>query len=391
VQRSTGIALMQRALRVLETRSPEMADHYLRIPLDYYRDPVLDERERRLFETEPLALLAANEIAHPYDYVVRDAVGRSVLLTRDEDGRAHAFLNYCRHRGAETASGCGQRRGFVCPYHGWTYDSKGRLIGLPLQDRYSDLDRERLGLVELPLEERHGFLWVVLTPGAPIDVAMHLGELDAELASLGIERMHYFNALPGEPLAAGWKCVAEGLLEGLHVPFVHKGTFDQNPQAPGVDLAFYDQIGSHVRYGMPVFGPDEVERIRATPESEWEPERQVGCIWWISPGMLLANELYGLIYADLTPARDLHHSHFRYGWLSPTLDAPDAMPRPEEMAERAAVAVRQDKPVWEGCWRGIVNGAHESMQIGRNEKGVQLFHAMHAQRVGYEGLRYSDS
>jgi phenylpropionate dioxygenase-like ring-hydroxylating dioxygenase large terminal subunit len=391
MQRSTGLELMRRALDILESGRPELADRYLHVPLDYYKDPGLDERERRIFETEPLALVAASEVARPHDYVVRDAVGRSVLITRDEEGVAHAFLNYCRHRGAEPASGCGNRRGFACPYHGWTYDTKGRLIGLPLQDRYADLDRGRLGLVELPSEERHGFVWVVLTPGDPIDVAAHLGPFDADLASLGIERMSYYNSLPGEPLAAGWKCVAEGLLEGLHVPFVHKGTFDQNPQAPGVDLAFYDTAGSHVRYGMPIFGTGDIARLRATPESEWDPDTQVGCIWWISPGLLLANELYGLIYADLTPGPDPDSSTFRYGWLSPTTEAPEGLPGPDEMAKRAAVAVGQDKPVWEGCWRGIVKGAQEAMLIGRNEKGLQLFHEMHAKRVGYEGLRYSAS
>ena len=41
------------------------------------------------------------------DFLVRNAIGRSIMLTRDDDGVAHAFLNYCRHRGAEPAQGCG--------------------------------------------------------------------------------------------------------------------------------------------------------------------------------------------------------------------------------------------------------------------------------------------
>lgn len=390
MKREAGLALMRRALDVVESGRPEMAERYLEVPLDYYDDPGRVARERALFETMPLALVAASEIARPHDYLVRDAVGRSVLLTRDEDGRAHAFLNYCRHRGAEPAAGCGNRRGFACPYHGWTYDTKGRLVGLPLRDRYDGLDLDRLGLVELPSEERHGFVWVVLTPGAPIDVAAHLGPVDDDLAGLGIDRMTYYNALPREPLDANWKAVAEGVLESLHVPFVHKGTFDQNPQAPGIDLAFYDALGPHVRYGMALFGRDDVPRLRATPESEWRPEEQIGRIWFIAPGLLLANELYGLIYADLTPGERVDRSYFRYGWLSPTTEAPPGQPSPEEMAKRAAVAVGQDKPVWEGCGRAFAHGGHDSVLIGRNELGVQLFHAQLAERTGYDGLRYVD-
>ena len=253
------------------------------------------------------------------------AVGRSILLTRDGEGRAHAFLNYCRHRGAEPARGCGNARAFLCPYHGWSYDMKGRLLGMPLRDRFKDLDFDRMGLVELPCEERHGFVWVVLRPGHPIDVAKHLGDLDAEIASIGAERMTYFNALPEEPLATNWKSVTEGLLEGLHVPFVHAGTFATNPQALDLDLGYFDAVGPHVRWVLPIFTKADVARIRATPEAEWKPNELVACVWWISPGLLLAHEYYGLIYADLSPGEKPSESVFRYGWISPILEAPEGL------------------------------------------------------------------
>ena len=67
--------------------------------------------------------------------------------------------------------------------------SRGRLVGMPLRDRYEDLELDRLGLVELPSEERHGFVWVVLRPGAPIDVAAHLGAplvLDGGVVPVGL-------------------------------------------------------------------------------------------------------------------------------------------------------------------------------------------------------------
>jgi hypothetical protein len=104
--------------------------------------------------------------------------------------------------------------------------------------------------------------------------------------------------------------------------------------------------------------------------------------------MLLANELYGMIYADLTPGNTVTESVFRYGWMSPTKQAPEGMPSPEEMAARAATAVGQDRPVWEGCGRGLSKGAHDYALIGRNEKGVQLLHESVAGQTGFKGLRY---
>jgi len=391
VQRETGIALMKRALDIVEAQWPEMARSHMEVPLDFYNSETLAAREREVFETSPLALAASSEIAEPHDYVVRNAVGRSVLLTRDAEGQAHAFLNYCRHRGAEPASGCGNARSFTCPYHAWTYDSRGQLVGMPLRDRYEDLDLSQWGLVELPSEERHGFVWAVLRKEAEIDVAAHLGELDAEIASLNCADMHYYSSLAQEPLAANWKSVAEGLLEGIHVPHVHPGTFALNPQTAAVDIAFYDTFGPHIRYGMPMFGRDEVAAIRATPESEWNPAASIGCVWWIAPGLLIAQELYGLIYADLCPGQHVTEAWFRYGWLSPTQEAPEGLSSPAEMAARAARAVHQDQPVWEGCGRGLSRGAHEAALIGRNEKGVQLLHESIAGQTGYTGLRYCDA
>ncbi len=387
-QPTVAMDLMRRAVTIAERQWPEMADSAMEIPLGYFNDPELAQRERQLFETSPLALVASNEIAGPHDFLVRNAVGRSVLLTRDEHGVAHAFMNYCRHRGAEPAHGCGNARRFTCPYHAWVYDSRGQLVGMPLRDRHRDLDLSTYGLVELPSEERHGFVWVVLRRDHPIDVAAHLGELDEEIGALGCDKMRYYSSLAEERLGANWKSVAEGVLEGLHVPYVHADTFNLNPQAVNVDLAFYDAIGPHVRWGLPMFGPEEAKALRAMPEEEWRPEESIGCIWLISPGLLLANELYGVIYADLYPGEHLTESFIRYGWLSPLADPPEGMPGPEEMAARAARAVHQDQVVWEGCGRGLSRGAHSHELVGANEKGVQLFHEVLARQIGYSGLRY---
>jgi phenylpropionate dioxygenase-like ring-hydroxylating dioxygenase large terminal subunit len=331
MQRDVALDLMRRAVTISGAQVPEMAAGHMGVPLTYFTDPEFAARERELFETSPLALVASTELDGPHDYLVRNAVGRSVLVTRDGDGAAHAFLNYCRHRGAEVAQGCGTASRFTCPYHAWVYDSGGRVVGMPLRDRHGTFDFTAYGLVELPSEERHGFVWAVLRPGHPINVAAHLGGLDQEIADLGCDKMHYYSSIAEAPLAANWKSVAEGLLEGLHVPYVHADTFNLNPQAANVDIAFYDTVGPHIRWGLPMFGREEVARLRATPESDWSPEDGIGCIWLISPGLLLANELYGLIYADLTPGGSVQESFFRYGWLSPLTQPPPGMPTPEEM------------------------------------------------------------
>lgn len=386
MDRAVVVDLVRRAMDVSERQRPEMAPTHLEVPLEYFRSEEWAAKERTLYETSPLALVASSELSAPDDYLVRDAVGRSVLLTRDHDGVAHAFLNYCRHRGAEPVLGCGNARRFTCPYHGWVYDTSGRVVGMPLRDRHDGFDLAPYGLVELPLEERHGFVWVVLTPGHPIDVAAHLGALDEEIGALRCDRMRYYASHEQARLDVNWKAVAEGLLDGLHVPFVHAETFGLNPQAANVDVSFVDRIGPHVRWGFPMFLPDDVPRLRALPDDELHAG-MLGCVWLISPGLLLANELYGIIYADLTPGRALDEAYLRYGWLSPYDEGPEGMPSPEHMAARARKAVFEDQEVWEGCGRGLTLGAHDAELIGRNEYAIQLFHEGLAEQTGYPGLR----
>ena len=46
--------------------------------------------------------------------------------------KIHSFLNSCRHRGMKV---CRYDEGntpvFTCPYHGWSYATDGRLVGVP--------------------------------------------------------------------------------------------------------------------------------------------------------------------------------------------------------------------------------------------------------------------
>jgi choline monooxygenase len=386
--------VLERTIRVVEDQAPELAANCMAVPLDYYRNDESAARERELFMTKPRPVIASSEVPNPDDYLVRTSMERSLLITRDKDGVTHVFLNYCRHRGAEPASGCGNARRHSCPYHGWSYNSQGALVAMPLAERNAGLDTSKLGLVELPSEERHGLIWAILKPGATIDVAAHLGPVDAQLAGLGIERMQYHNALPYEPIGANWKCVAEGVVESLHVPFVHRATFNVDPGSDGerfasataVDLAIYDRFGPHLRYCLPLFGPDGVTDLRARMAQgspiDWHDVAQV---WLISPGVLIANDSWGLDIGFMEPGPTTDTAFFRYGWMG-TQEAPAGMPSIEDMTKRAGVAVREDAPVWAGCGRGLKFGQHETALIGRNELGVQLFHEALAEETGYGGL-----
>jgi nitrite reductase/ring-hydroxylating ferredoxin subunit len=82
-----------------------------------------------------------------------------VILTRDGEGRLHALLNMCRHRGNRVVR-CddGNAKRFMCTYHGWTYRNDGPLEYVPGESEayYDALDRPSLGLIEARVETYAG-------------------------------------------------------------------------------------------------------------------------------------------------------------------------------------------------------------------------------------------
>ena len=63
--------------------------------------------------------------------VCRRAViaGYPLVVVVDREGELRGFHNVCRHRaGPLVDDGEGRASGFVCRYHGWSYDTTGRLI-----------------------------------------------------------------------------------------------------------------------------------------------------------------------------------------------------------------------------------------------------------------------
>jgi Rieske 2Fe-2S family protein len=159
--------------------------------------------------------------------------GAGVLLARGSDGRVRAFANTCRHRGHELL-GVGEqttRRTVLCPYHAWTYDLDGALRVAPGFRDHGDFRPAGHGLVELPLESWHGFLFVNGSGDAP-PFAEHVGALDDLVAPYRMERLVPL-ATHRYDLACNWKVVLENYHECYHCPLIHPELCQVSPPASG--------------------------------------------------------------------------------------------------------------------------------------------------------------
>jgi Rieske 2Fe-2S family protein len=159
--------------------------------------------------------------------------GAGVLLARGVDGRVRAFANTCRHRGHELL-GVGEqttRRTVQCPYHAWTYDLDGTLRAAPGFRDHQPFQPAEHGLVELPLESWHGFLFVNGSGDAP-PFAEHVGALDDLVAPYQPERLVPL-ASHAYDLACNWKVILENYHECYHCPLIHPELCQVSPPASG--------------------------------------------------------------------------------------------------------------------------------------------------------------
>ncbi|MBV8356476.1 MAG: Rieske (2Fe-2S) protein, partial [Deltaproteobacteria bacterium] len=103
-----------------------------------------------------------SEIPQSGDFRSRRVAGRSLILVRGDDGAVRVFFNTCTHRGSLV---CRQPRGnarsFQCPYHAWTFNCRGDLIGVPGDSSYSEaFNRAEFALGRPRTDTYRGFIFV---------------------------------------------------------------------------------------------------------------------------------------------------------------------------------------------------------------------------------------
>ena len=120
------------------------------------------ERER-IFARPWMAADHVTRLAEDGRYFRFDADSRSIVVTRDAEGRLHALRNVCIHAGypvCDAEEGAGER--LMCPYHGWEYALDGRLVEPELSSR---IDPSRLRMTSYPVSLRDGLLFVAPSTG----------------------------------------------------------------------------------------------------------------------------------------------------------------------------------------------------------------------------------
>ncbi len=195
---------------------------------DYASLGVWEQERERIWFGEWICAGRAEEIPNPGDHIVRDIAGESIFIVRNDAGEIHAFYNVCSHRGTkfldDVAGTQHVRKAFVCPYHAWTFDLNGRLIGSPNVKEDEHFDRSEHPLYDIAVDTYAGFLFVNLTTGGPSRTLLESLTDGAETIT-AFERFKMDELRIGVRLTyevkANWKIIVENYNECLHCPQVH--------------------------------------------------------------------------------------------------------------------------------------------------------------------------
>jgi phenylpropionate dioxygenase-like ring-hydroxylating dioxygenase large terminal subunit len=359
------------------------------VPVESYTSAARRDAEvEHLFR--PLPLIAGHGSELKAGQVLgNDDYGVPMLLARDADGRFRAFLNVCRHRGmrlVESTGAAQSRASVVCPYHGWTYKLDGALrnrLHAEAFDRHCGGAAE--DLVPLPAEERHGLLWVVPAPGATIDVAAHLGGLDAEMPFFGIERLAHFRSVSAD-YPANWKLIVDAFLEAYHIRVLHKDT---------IYPFFADAMTATVR-----FGPHIQSLVARLAGEEWarqprgaagaEPPSDMDALCELAtPSQVIFPNTITIFHPDYLSLVTLYPVaagtlRWTHRMLIPADRAtPDCVPHWEKTFRliEEGVFQKEDIACAIGIQKGLASGANRFLTAGRAERGLGWFHEDVAARV----------
>jgi Rieske 2Fe-2S family protein len=195
----------------------------------YYTDPDVFAREQEsIFERMWFCAVRSSDLGAPGAFRKVQVGRESVLVIRGRDGALRAFLNICRHRGAQlcTEPSGEVKRNLQCPYHAWTYGLDGKLVAAPNLTKMPDVDRVEYGLHTVHLREWLGYAWVSLADEPPSfedDVQGSVAERLGDLAS--IEHYETQDLEVGRRITydvkANWKLIIENFMECYHCATIH--------------------------------------------------------------------------------------------------------------------------------------------------------------------------
>lgn len=377
-------AMLERLRKHLSNSTTDLSPHALQVPASHY---VSEEQAAAeidvMFKRRPLMVALTPHIPNAGDYLTHDVVDTSLVLVRDKENVARAYINACRHRGARIAEGRGTKASFSCPFHAWNWGLDGKIIARPnSHDGFSAADDRYDQLAEVSCYETAGLIFVLLE-GDDIKDQVHtmMGPALDDIVNYNIADTRYIDSRRTE-LPCNYKFFLDGFAETYHIAPLHKDTISPFYYSNSL-LA--DQMGDVVHLVSP----------RKTIDKEFEkPMSEQGAVlpyctteYLVAPNVLLTHQVDHIQFWTAYPVDGANRCRIELNVFWPT-------PMDEE-AERKAnlnvdlvwqVTTDEDFPQSVSIHGNLVSGVLPEVVFGRNEPALIYYHQNIARLIGSDRL-----
>ena len=208
-----------------------------------YYDPIVFEEElEKIWYRDWIYVAHTSEVPEPGDYVTRRIGLQPLIVACDEDGEINLLLNRCMHRGNTV---CQSERGsahvFRCAYHGWTYNNRGVLAGVPYAAGYDGaFRREDYRLASVPRMAIYRGLIFASMSSSGVTLEQRLGNAarlidqfaDQSPAGEVVLRSGVLKHL----YKGNWKMALENSVDGYHPNILHHAAMTLLAKGRKVDM-----------------------------------------------------------------------------------------------------------------------------------------------------------
>jgi phenylpropionate dioxygenase-like ring-hydroxylating dioxygenase large terminal subunit len=353
--------IVERILNHIDQKSTDLSDGVWQEPVDHYTSQKRFSAEiDQVFRKTSTPFCPSAALPETGSYVARDAALVPIVAIRGGDGVVRAFRNACRHRGVQLVEGAGCKKALTCRYHAWTYGLDGQLRGIPDEHGFPGIDKASYGLVPVKTIEKHGMVYVTQDAPETADAGT------ASLPDLFGPEWRLFTT-DEQQIAANWKIVAEGFLEGYHIRSTHHETFFPL-QYDNINVI--EAFGRNSRISFPY---RRIQKLRDIAPAERGTAGMLTHVYHIFPNVMVATFPTNTVMTVLEPLAVDRTQLVTYT-LSNLTGHEDGRAAIAQGRDFVTAGAAEDREMACAAQRGLASRANDVFTFGLFEGAIRHLH-----------------
>jgi choline monooxygenase len=309
-----------------------------------------------------------------------------IIIVRSEKDTIRAFYNTCRHRGAPLVTDDSDQnsKGFTCPYHGWSYDLDGKLVGVRDRRDFPGLDFNCMGLIPVRCESLGNWFFINEDPDAE-SLRTTLEPVISRLGWFESANIRHIDSRSFN-IDCNVKVMLDGFLETYHLKTIHPATVDRFLDHRGTSQHLFK--GGHSIMVTPNRNPDGVDpgTIGMKEFPGIDPLfRETNVSFNIFPNLVTPISSTGLPFLTIYPTGD-NSMTLESHWFAP--DWGEGQPHPlwEKRIDNFVRILEEDLSFVPQIQKSMESAGFKGIQTGYQERRIHYWHEELDRRIGSDNI-----